>query len=99
MSFHFLADGKKSENIEGLILFMLKVCIIRPHRRNAMHRCVACARQFVCLSVKRSRAKTAEPIVNRFGMYLGSGNRALDGIQIPRGKGQYSAEAICGSPL
>jgi len=38
-----------------------------------------------------SHAKTAEPIEMPFGLRtrVGPGNHALDGVQIPHGKGQF----------
>jgi len=41
-----------------------------------------------------SPAKTVEPIEMPFGLMIrvGPGNHVLDGVQIPRGKGQFSGE-------
>jgi len=49
----------------------------------------------VCLSVTLvSPAKTAEPIEMPFGLrtQVGPGNHALDGVQIPMGRGTFEEE-------
>jgi len=44
----------------------------------------------------RSRAKTGEPIEMPFGLWPRNGLRKheLDGVQIPREKGQFSGERV-----